>query len=61
MYLFIFLSAVSVVVRRHVPDRRTAALSPRVKRDLPQTLLGRIFLTWFAPGPGTGYMFAVEP
>ena len=34
-------------------------LSPRVKRDLPQSLLGRVFLSWFAPGPGTGYMFAV--
>jgi hypothetical protein len=36
------------------------ALSERVKRDLPQSLLGRVFLTWFAPGPGTGYMFAVS-
>ena len=34
-------------------------LSPRVKRDLPQSLLGRIFLTWFAPGPGTGFMFVI--
>jgi hypothetical protein len=32
-------------------------LSPRVKRDLPQSFLGRAFLTWFNPGPGTGYMF----
>jgi hypothetical protein len=35
-------------------------LSPRVKRSLPQTFLGRIFLTWFSPGPGTGYLFAVS-
>jgi hypothetical protein len=34
-------------------------LSPRVKRNLPQSLLGRAFLTWFNPGPGTGYVFAV--
>lgn len=34
-------------------------LSPRVKRGLPQSTLGRVFLTAFAPGPGTGYMFAV--
>jgi ABC-type transport system involved in multi-copper enzyme maturation permease subunit len=34
-------------------------LSPRVKRRLPQSFLGRAFLTWFNPGPGTGYMFAV--
>ena len=32
-------------------------LSPRVKRDLPQSFLGRAFLTWFNPGPGTGYVF----
>jgi len=34
-------------------------LSPRVKRRLPQSFLGRVFLTWFNPGPGTGYLFAV--
>src|SRR5207244_3847235 len=35
-----------------------AELSPRVKRDLPQSFLGRLFLTWFNPGSGTGYVFA---
>ncbi len=35
-------------------------LSPRVKRDLPQSFLGRLFLTWFNPGPGTGYLFAIS-
>ncbi len=35
-------------------------LSPRVKRDLPQSVLGRVFLTWFTPGPGTGYMFVIS-
>ncbi len=33
-------------------------LSMRVKRGLPQSFLGRAVLTWFNPGPGTGYMFA---
>jgi hypothetical protein len=32
-------------------------LSLRVKRQLPQSFLGRVFLTWFNPGPATGYMF----
>ena len=36
-----------------------AQLSPRVKRQLPQSFLGRIFLTWFNPGSGTGYVLAV--
>jgi len=35
-------------------------LSPRVKRQLPQSFLGRAFLTWFNPGPGTGYVFAIS-
>jgi hypothetical protein len=35
-------------------------LSPRVKRRLPVSTLGRAFLTWFNPGPGTGYLFAIS-
>ena len=35
-------------------------LSARVKRSLPKTFLGRMFFTWFNPGPGTGYLFAVS-
>jgi hypothetical protein len=35
-------------------------LSERVRRDLPQSVLGRVFFSWFVPGPGTGYMFAVS-
>lgn len=34
-------------------------LSARVRRGLPSSFLGRMFLTWFAPGPGTGFMFAL--
>jgi hypothetical protein len=34
-------------------------LSRRVQRSLPQSFLGRVFLTWFNPGPGTGYVFTV--
>jgi ABC-type transport system involved in multi-copper enzyme maturation permease subunit len=34
-------------------------MSPRVKRDLPITFLGRMLFTWFNPGSGTGYIFAV--
>jgi hypothetical protein len=34
-------------------------LSPRVKRRLPQSFLGRQFFTWFNPGPGCGYLFAL--
>lgn len=34
-------------------------LSPRVLRGLPQSLLGRAFFSWFNPGSGTGYVFAI--
>ncbi|HTQ39109.1 MAG TPA: hypothetical protein VMJ32_08770 [Pirellulales bacterium] len=35
-------------------------LSPRVKRRLPQSDLGRALFTLFNPGAGTGYLFAVS-
>lgn len=38
----------------------TAQLSPRAMRQLPQTLVGRMACTWFNPGSGTGYMFAIQ-
>jgi hypothetical protein len=34
-------------------------LSGRVKRQLPQSFLGRMFLTWFYPGPASGFALAV--
>ncbi len=34
-------------------------LSPRVQRTLPSTFAGRALLTWFNPGPATGYVFAI--
>lgn len=35
-------------------------LSRRVQRSLPQSTVGRAFLSFFNPGPGAGYMFAVS-
>ncbi|MCA9177584.1 MAG: hypothetical protein KDB14_24025 [Planctomycetales bacterium] len=34
-------------------------LSPRVRRSLPRSFLGRMAFTWFNPGSGSGYVFAV--
>ncbi len=34
-------------------------MSHRVRRNLPQSPVARAFLTWFNPGPGAGYLFAV--
>lgn len=40
-------------------NSESTEMSARVKRQLPQSFLGRTFLTWFNPGPATGYLFAV--
>lgn len=37
----------------------SAELSPRVRRRLPQSSLGRLFLTGFNPGPGSGLLFSL--
>lgn len=37
----------------------TGELSLRVRRQLPQSFLGRAFLTWFNPGSGAGYIFTL--
>jgi hypothetical protein len=34
-------------------------MSQRVKRGLPTSSLGRLFLTWLNPGPASGYMFVI--
>jgi ABC-type transport system involved in cytochrome c biogenesis permease component len=36
-----------------------AELSPRVRRQLPQSFIARVLLTWFNPGSGTGYFFTL--
>ncbi len=34
-------------------------MSQRVKRRLPSSFIGRLFLSWLNPGPASGYMFVV--
>ena len=34
-------------------------ISPRAQRSLPRSFMGRVFLTWFYPGAGLGYVFIV--
>ncbi|MCR4412477.1 MAG: ABC transporter permease [Thermoguttaceae bacterium] len=46
--------AMGVFMTGESPD-----LSLRVRRGLPQSFLGRMFLTWFNPGPATGYVYAI--
>ncbi|TWT34260.1 ABC transporter permease [Blastopirellula retiformator] len=36
------------------------ALSPRVRRSIPKTVVSRLYSNWFLPGPARGYLFAVS-
>jgi hypothetical protein len=59
LYVFITVpllqwAALGALMTGESPD-----LSRRVQRSLPQSYFGRVFLTWFNPGPGTGYLFVV--
>ncbi len=59
LFAFIILSALHWYVMGAFMTGESRYLSPRVKRHLPKSFLGRVFLTWFFPGPATGYFFAV--
>jgi hypothetical protein len=59
VYGLIYFSTVGWFVVGMFLTAEPCSLSPRVKRDLPQSTLARTFLTWFTPGPGTGYMFVL--
>jgi ABC-type transport system involved in multi-copper enzyme maturation permease subunit len=59
MYVFACLAGIYAALCGMFLTGETAQLSPRAMRQLPQSLLGRMTFTWFNPGSGTGYMFAV--
>ena len=58
--VYFFMLAVHWYVMGVMMTGELPRLSNRAKRRLPQSFLGRAFLTWFNPGPGTGYLFAVS-
>ncbi len=58
-YTFIAWTAVHWWVMGALMTGEFPLLSYRVRRGLPQSFLGRMFLTAFTPGPGTGYLLAV--
>ena len=60
LYVWLIFSGIHWAVMGCLMTGELAPLSPRVKRQLPQSFLGRAFLTWFNPGSGTGYVFAVS-
>jgi hypothetical protein len=58
LYMFACLAGLYWMVAGALLTGETALLSPRARRQLPQSLLGRMLLTWFNPGSGSGYIFA---
>src|SRR5262249_11582954 len=59
IYFLIFLAAAYWMICGAVLTGETAELSPRARRNLPQSFLGRMLFTWFNPGSATGYIFTV--
>jgi hypothetical protein len=59
IFTFIFMLSIFWYLAGVFLTGESDVLPPRVKRDLPQTTLGRVFFTWFVPGSGTGYMFVL--
>ncbi len=54
-----FVLAVYWVVMGTMSLTESSEISPRVRRELPATILGRSFLSVFVPGPTSGYLFAL--
>jgi ABC-type transport system involved in cytochrome c biogenesis permease component len=57
--VFLSFSAVHWMIMGALLTGEWAQLSPRVQRQLPRSFLGRALCTWFNPGSGSGYVFAV--
>jgi hypothetical protein len=59
IYGLIFLSTVVWYGSGILLVGESGKLSPRVRRGLPQSWLGRVVLAWLVPGSGSGYMFVI--
>lgn len=59
LWTMVILAGIYWMVCGSLMCGENAQLSPRAKRELPQSILGRVLFTWFNPGSGSGYTFAV--
>jgi hypothetical protein len=59
IWVMIYFAAIFWAIAGALLTGENAQLSPRAKRNLPQTLIGRVLLTWFNPGSASGYTFAL--
>lgn len=60
LYALPFMGGIHWMIMGALMTGELPQLSPRVKRQLPHSVFGRMTLTWFNPGSGTGYLFAVS-
>ncbi|OYP38310.1 ABC transporter permease [Rhodopirellula sp. MGV] len=56
--LFVIASIWTICGAMMVSERDT--ITPRIRRELPQSFLARLLLTWLTPGPATGMVFTVS-
>lgn len=54
IYLVGFWTVVGAMMCAESPT-----LTPRIRRSLPGSFLGRLFFTWLTPGPATGLVFSL--
>jgi ABC-type transport system involved in multi-copper enzyme maturation permease subunit len=59
LFIYLSLAAVYWFFMGSFMTGESPNLSPRVQRELPRSGLARALFTWFNPGPGTGYVFAL--
>jgi hypothetical protein len=59
LFIYMSMAAIYWFVMGSFMTGESASLSPRVQRGLPRSGLARALFTWFNPGPGTGYVFAL--
>jgi ABC-2 family transporter len=59
LFVYMSMAAIYWFVMGSFMTGESPNLSPRVQRGLPQSGLARALFTWFNPGPGTGYVFAL--
>lgn len=59
LIIYFMLSGIHWALMGMFLNSEVGDISLRVKRQLPQSFLGRAFFTWFNPGPATGWMFTV--
>jgi hypothetical protein len=59
LWVMVYFAAIFWAIAGALHTGENAQLSPRAKRNLPQSLIGRVLLTWFNPGSASGYTFAM--